>query len=152
MFFYIVASRFYKIREKLLPSNPKSLDFQAPQLYSTTNDGEEFLIYDSISKRLGGRLMIFSTQSLIQMLCECEIILIDGTFKTRPTLFSQVYVIMGQHLDEGPCIFFLIDHIFFISSFSYSIGLVSYTKTHSRNLRKNLQGVKEEGTKIWLHV
>ena len=111
----IVASTFYKIRAKLLPPNPTSLDFEVPTTYSTTNEGEDFLIYDSISKRLGGRLMIFSTRALIEMLCGCEIILVDGTFKTRPTMFSQVYVIMGQHLDEGLCVFFLIDHIFFIS-------------------------------------
>ena len=89
----------------MLPSNPTSLDFEVPELYSTTHSGEDFLIYDSTRKKLGGRLMIFSTKRLIKMLCSCEIILIDGTFKTRPTLFSQVYVIMGQHLDEGMHVF-----------------------------------------------
>jgi hypothetical protein len=85
----------------MLPPNPKSLDFEVPELYSTTHSGEEFLIYDATHKKLGGRLMIFSTEVLIKMLCSCEVILIDGTFKTRPIMFSQVYVIMGQHLDEG---------------------------------------------------
>lgn len=101
MFIFLTASKFYKIREKLLPPNPKSLDFEVPELYSKANNGEEFLMYDSISKKLGGRLMVFTTQTLLRMLCDCEIILVDGTFKTCPNLFSQVYVIMGQHLDEG---------------------------------------------------
>jgi hypothetical protein len=96
-----LASKFYKIRAKLLPPNPKSLDFEVPPSYSTTHEGENFLLYDSTHKKLGGRLMIFSTKFLIQMLCGCDVILIDGTFKTRPIMFSQVYVIMGQHLDEG---------------------------------------------------
>ncbi len=77
------------------------MDFEVPDFYSTTHDGEEFLIYDSTHKKLGGRLMIFSTEVLIKMLCSCEVIFIDGTFKIRPMMFSQVYVIMGKHLDEG---------------------------------------------------
>jgi hypothetical protein len=84
-----------------MPPAPKSMDFEVPPSFSTTNDGENFLLYDSTHKKLGGRLMIFSTKYLIQMLCSCEIILIDGTFKCRPTMFSQVYVVMGQHLNEG---------------------------------------------------
>ncbi|CAF1360767.1 unnamed protein product [Adineta ricciae] len=95
------ASKFYKIRAKLLPPTPKSLDFEVPTFYSTTHQGENFLLYDATHKKLGGRLMIFSTRYLIQMLCSCEVILVDGKFKTRPTMFSQVYVIMGQHLDEA---------------------------------------------------
>ncbi|CAF1330380.1 unnamed protein product [Rotaria magnacalcarata] len=44
--------------------------------------------------------MIFSTKVFIEMLCECEAILTDGTFKTRPIMFAQVYVIMGKYLGE----------------------------------------------------
>ncbi|CAF2592455.1 unnamed protein product [Rotaria sp. Silwood2] len=95
------ASKFYKIRAKMVPSNPKSMNFKVPQLYSTTHDDDEFLIYDSIHKKIGGRLMIFSTEVLIKILCSCEIIFVDGTFKTRPIMFSQVYVIMGMHLAEA---------------------------------------------------
>ncbi|CAF1354279.1 unnamed protein product [Rotaria magnacalcarata] len=80
------ASRFHKIRAKMIPPNPKSLDFEVPELYSTTHSGEEFLIYDSTHKKIGG---------------SCEVIFIDGTFKTRPMMFSQVYVIMGLHLAEA---------------------------------------------------
>ncbi|CAF4412316.1 unnamed protein product [Rotaria sp. Silwood2] len=105
------ASRYYKIRAKLLPPNPKSLDFELPASYSTTHEGENFLLYDSTHKKLGGRLMILSSKYLIQMLCSCDVMLIDGTFKIRPSMFSQVDVIMGQHLDEvGAAIDYLIDN------------------------------------------
>ncbi|CAF4959937.1 unnamed protein product [Rotaria sp. Silwood1] len=69
----------------MLSTNPKSLDFEVPELYSTTHSGENFLIYDSTYKKTS-----------------CEVILIDGTFKTRPIMFSQVYVIIDQHLGEKP--------------------------------------------------
>ncbi|CAM4888865.1 unnamed protein product [Rotaria socialis] len=96
----VIPSKFYKIRSKLLPPNPKSLDFEVPDSCAMTHDGENFLIYDSTREIFGGRLMIFSTKVFIEMLCECEVILIDGTFKTRPIMFAQVYVIMGKHLGE----------------------------------------------------
>lgn len=95
----------------MIPPNPKSLDFEVPEFYSTTHSGDEFLIYDSTHKKIGGRLMIFSTQKLIKMLCSCEVIFIDGTFKTRPMMFSQVYVIMGFHLAEGIYISFFFNHL-----------------------------------------
>ncbi|CAF1278291.1 unnamed protein product [Adineta steineri] len=60
------ASRLYTIRAKLLSPNPKSLNLEVPVSYST-------------HKKLDGRLMIFSTRYLIQM----------------------VSVIMGQHLGEA---------------------------------------------------
>ncbi|CAM2726672.1 unnamed protein product [Rotaria socialis] len=85
----------------MLPPNPKSLDFEVPDSCAMTHNGENFLIYDSTRKIFGGRLMIFSTKVFIEMLCECEVILIDGTFKTRPIMFAQVYVIMGKHLGEA---------------------------------------------------
>lgn len=89
----------------MVPPNPKSPDFDVPESYSRTHDGEEFLIYDAAHAKLGGRLMIFSTKVLIEMLCASEVILIDGTFKTRPMMFAQVYVVMGKHFEEGACVF-----------------------------------------------
>ena len=72
----------------MLPRNPKSLDFEVLESYSTTNEGKQLLIYDSTRTQLGGRLMIFSTKVLIKIPCTCDVIFIDGTFKTSPVLFS----------------------------------------------------------------
>ena len=94
----------------MVPTNPKSMNFEVPELYSTTHNGDQFLIYDSAHKKIGGRLMIFSTEVLIKTLCSCEVILVDGTFETRPMMFSQVYVIMGMHLADGQYLF-LSNHI-----------------------------------------
>ncbi|CAF0947217.1 unnamed protein product [Rotaria sordida] len=48
------SSKFYKIRAKTLPPDPKSLDFDVPESYSKTYSGEQFLIYDSTQEKLGG--------------------------------------------------------------------------------------------------
>jgi hypothetical protein len=39
---------------------------------------------------------MFSTAKLLAALFDSDIILSDGTFKTRPLLFQQVYVFMGK--------------------------------------------------------
>jgi hypothetical protein len=82
----------------MMPPNPKLFDFEIPSSYTTTHNGENFLIYDSIHKKLGGILMIFSTKILIKMLCSCEVILIDGKVQviqksTKIFFFDFFYMI-----------------------------------------------------------
>ena len=102
---HLIVSRFYKkICSSIAPPNQKSPDFDVPASYSRTHDGEEFRIYDAAHAKLGGRLMIFSTKVLIEMLCATEVILVDGTFETRPMMLAQVYVVMRKHLEEGACL------------------------------------------------
>ena len=84
-----------------MPPNPKSPDFEIPESYSMTHKGETFILHDTMHSKLGGRLLLFSTKPLIEVLCGCEVIFMDGTFKIRPTMFSQVYVVMGLYLEEG---------------------------------------------------
>ena len=41
------------------------------------------------------RIVIFSTTRNLKLMCECDNWFADGTFKTSPPLFSQVYIIHG---------------------------------------------------------
>ncbi|CAF1441249.1 unnamed protein product [Rotaria sordida] len=91
---------FYKKRSRRYPAHPKIQDFDIPAFYSTNNRGENFVIYDGNKERFGGRLLIFSTPKLLSALFNSDIILCDGTFKTRPLLFQQVYVLMGRYHGE----------------------------------------------------
>jgi hypothetical protein len=134
----------------MVPPNSKSPDFDVPESYTRTNDGEEFLMYDATNAKLGGRLMIFSTKVLIEMLCASEVILIDGTFKTRPMMFSQVYVVMGKHLEEGTCVLFnqllmYLFECFFQFTSRYPSGLVSHLEENGRGVQTHLQSAQEEG-------
>ncbi|CAF5053425.1 unnamed protein product, partial [Rotaria sp. Silwood1] len=65
-----IESALQKHRRKNVPPLPLSLDFQIPLLYQRTWSGEQFVLADVQRKRF------------------C-----DGTFKTRPLLFEQVYII-----------------------------------------------------------
>ena len=81
------------------PVQPESLhDLVIPTEYQITAKGDNFLLYDS---GLGiQRIIIFGTKCNVEMLNASQIWLADGTYKTAPSLFSQVYTIHG--LRGGP--------------------------------------------------
>ena len=79
--------------------NLKSLEeLIIPLEYRLTAKGDDFLLYDSGPGPQ--RILIFGTQMNLEMLNTSQIWLSDGTFKTAPTLFAQVYCIHG--LRGGP--------------------------------------------------
>ncbi|CAF0810125.1 unnamed protein product [Didymodactylos carnosus] len=88
------------IRLPKTAAHPKTQDFDIPIFYSQNTRGEDFVIYDGNKERFDGRLLMFSTPKLLSALFNSDIILCDGTFKTRPLLFQQVYVLMGRYHGE----------------------------------------------------
>ncbi|KAI6652396.1 hypothetical protein LOD99_7410 [Oopsacas minuta] len=66
-----------------------------PAVYHQTAKGEQFLLYDSGVDDVH-RFLIFATQHNLGMLQRSKICLADGTFKTAPPLFAQVYVGMDS--------------------------------------------------------
>ena len=77
------------------PVQPTSLDQLAlPDEYQKTAKGEQFLLYDCGAAD-AERFLIFGTQTNLQMLQSSMCWLADGTLKTAPALFAQVYVVHG---------------------------------------------------------
>ncbi len=70
-------------------------------LYQRTWSGEQFIIADIKRRRVGGRLIMFGSNEQIDLLLNSNIWFCDGTFKTRPLLFEQVYIIQCLVDDEG---------------------------------------------------
>jgi hypothetical protein len=95
------ANTFYKKRSRRYPAHPKTQDFNIPEFFNKNNRGEDFVIYDVNKERLDGRLLMFSTPKLLSALFNSDIILCDGTFKSRPLLFQQIYVFMGRYHGES---------------------------------------------------
>ena len=75
-----------------------SLQLDLPPEYQQTAKGEQFLLYDSGPETQW--ILIFGTQSNLEMLRLSDFWLDDGTFKTAPPLFTQVYVV--HTLRGGP--------------------------------------------------
>lgn len=70
-------------------------DIVIPENYKNTKNGEEFLLFDSGPTE--DRLLIFSTRRNLRLLAQAEHWYADGTFKTVPHLFHQLYTIHGLH-------------------------------------------------------
>lgn len=62
--------------------------------YNKTTNGRDFLQYDS-GLNDPDRILIFSTNQDLRNLSNSPILLADGTFKTVPTLFQQMYTLHG---------------------------------------------------------
>ena len=73
-------------------------DPEIPEQYKRTFKGDEFLIFDSGPEF--HRILIFGTHQNVEMLNGAQFWLDDGTFKTAPALFTQLYVIHA--LRGGP--------------------------------------------------
>ncbi|CAG8700920.1 12166_t:CDS:2 [Gigaspora margarita] len=57
----------------------------------STLSGEDFLVRDSVIK--DERILLFTTKANIQHLSKSSYWMMDGTFKTVPTIFRQLYTI-----------------------------------------------------------
>ncbi|KAI6648563.1 hypothetical protein LOD99_8043 [Oopsacas minuta] len=78
------------------PVQPTALaELVLPAEYQRTAKGEQFLLYDS-GEDYAHRFLNFG------MLQQSKIWLADGTFKTAPPLFAQVYVVHGLRGGDDP--------------------------------------------------
>ena len=82
-----------KHRRKNVPPLPSSYNFEVPLLYQHTWSGQQFIVADIQRRRVGGRLIIFGSNEQLDMLFDSSCWFCDGTFKTTPTMFEQVYII-----------------------------------------------------------
>lgn len=92
-----------------LPPVPNSLrGLRIEGTFATTEAGQPFLLHDNMVD--GHRVLIFSTQRNLQLLSECEHWYCDGTFKTVPLLFEQLYTVHGvQHSAVIPSAYILME-------------------------------------------
>ena len=90
-----------------LPINRAAIPM-LPRQYQQTENGQQFLIFDS-GVGDAERILIFSSQQGLQLLSNSEHWYGDGTFKVCPEVFFQVYMV---HAQQGgrifPCVFGLL--------------------------------------------
>jgi hypothetical protein len=65
-------------------------DINLPEYFTVTNKSEPFLFFDR--GPTSDRFLIFATKDNLEFLKYCEVWLVDGTFKSSPVLFHQLFV------------------------------------------------------------
>lgn len=87
------------------PVNLRQLEI--PRHCTVTYNEEQFLLFDSGPG--DERILLFSTQRNLNLLAQCPHWFADGTFKTTPLLFTQVYTVHGiKYNSVIPAVFALL--------------------------------------------
>ena len=91
----VVRQNIRKQRQKAgnplpIPQSREYIPVPLPDRYTTTSAGRNFLLYNSQD---ANRILVFGTDGSLQLLEKNEHWLMDGTFKTVPPLFLQLYTI-----------------------------------------------------------
>lgn len=111
-----------RIRRKNSTPNPRSLTDlgELPDAYQKTLLGEQFLMFNSLTaghddsdsddeedemaddeEQPPRRVLVFATRRNIELLCTSTVWFVDGTFKTAPSIFSQIFTVMGLRTRAG---------------------------------------------------
>lgn len=88
-----------------LPKNVEEVHTALKSMNIKTNLGENFiLVNDEVNKIIG-----FSTDRNLRVLCEVQQIFVDGTFKSCPNFYTQLFTIHGLKNEiYVPLVFFLL--------------------------------------------
>lgn len=124
-------------RAKKLPTNPESIEdlLEIPGEFRVTKNGEDFLMYDSFEDRTwnsNDRVIMYSTNDNLRRLSRSATWYLDGTFKVVPSIFFQIFVIMGSVVQvlQGKERKFAVPHVYVLLT---SKTQVSYRSDFSYN-------------------
>lgn len=84
--------RKHKCNYPALPKHRRDLVIPRDLLH--TKKGDDFILYDS-GKGHEERMVILGTLTNLSILKRCKLWMVDGTFKSTPVLFYQLYTIHG---------------------------------------------------------
>ena len=88
-------TQMYRRRRQNLPPLPESIqDIALEGEWTTTLSGETFLLHKD------DKSLIFTTEQNLRLLSQSTTVFMDGTFKSCPRLFSQLYSIHGSYRDH----------------------------------------------------
>ena len=91
--FCAVQCRLYKKKYEFVPRDPENMkDFDTDLPWCTLSSGENIVKEDILLKN-GKRIIMFSTNALLDILARAIEILGDSTFKITPKIWHQVFVI-----------------------------------------------------------
>jgi hypothetical protein len=91
-----IQTAAFRHRAANFPPLPATrLAIQIPQEFQSTTAGEQFVLYEEPNKDF----IIFCTPTSLDLLCDADVVYMDGTFDASPVLFQQLYT-MHVFLDR----------------------------------------------------
>ncbi|CAF2727901.1 unnamed protein product [Rotaria sp. Silwood2] len=103
-----MSSTLNKARRFQTPPIPDTQLFDLPECYTKTIKGLSFLCIDQLVKRKT-RMLVFASNEQLKMLFNSSVVLMDGTFSSSPSIFSQVYCIHSIKYEQSfVCVFALL--------------------------------------------
>lgn len=88
----------YRARSTNLPKIPHHrCDIELPEEWTQTKDGRPFLLANDGEE---DKILIFGTAQNLRHLCSANEIYMDGTFKSAPEMFRQLYSIHVEIMDS----------------------------------------------------
>jgi len=101
---YSIKSSLYNHKWKNFPKLPQNLDeLVVPSQLTVTEDDKDFLICDGKVEK--ERILIFASRTGLEILSKTQQWHADGTFKSAPQMFLQVYIICGFYKEKlFPCV------------------------------------------------
>ena len=98
--FQSLKSSLYRTRLQRFPTLPQTredIDFSGE--WTRTASGEEFLLADA-GQNDPNRYIVLATAGNLEKLCNADTIYIDGTFKSSPQLFYQLFTVHAVFNDQ----------------------------------------------------
>lgn len=104
-----IRRNIYTARSQVRPPLPRTLNDLHTVLEEytrlTTSKGERFLLVNDSQRNI----IIFTTKSNLEFLSTCSCVYVDGTFKSVPSLFLQLFTIHGFRFNNYiPLVFTLL--------------------------------------------
>lgn len=120
-FLFVSESGLLKSRRKMYPPLLTNQNFVIPDFISKTLDSTPFLLFDQTSDEFNGRLLVFSSASQMDLLLQADVLMADGTFRSCPRLFEQIYVILAVKNSKSMIHLLVYSHRFSASFLAYPV-------------------------------
>lgn len=95
-----IRTSLHQVKRKYFPRQPLSCaELILPNEFITI-ETKNFLL---LNEGTENKIVIFGTENFFSLLCESEIVLMDGTFDVVPKIFSQLYTLHGVYEEKTIC-------------------------------------------------
>ena len=104
--FQCMKSSLQRVRMEGRPTLPSTIEeVQIVGEWGKTLRGDRFLLFETPGSE---KIVAFATDDMLKKLCESSLVIMDGTFRVSPSLFSQLYTLHGQYRGGVFCMMYLL--------------------------------------------